>query len=375
MAIYHHPLLKQIDINTLTNIDEACSKINNLKLQCKIRDNNIIVKYPKTLKYSNDDYILNSRGIIIDFNTKNIINRSLGGAVSLDTFIEKVPNWDNVVIEKCYDGTLINVYYNNNKWCVSTKFCIDADESKFRSNKTFRQLFDEASNLDYSLLDKSYTYSFLLQHVESRNVSIIKKNKIYHLESTNNVTGDKVRINIPNIESPEIIKYKDNINKLLVSSIDELKAVMEFLHWSHPGYILYSQDRKYRSKISNPNYMKVHELIKDQGNIKFMLLEALYKKKNYSEIIKYYPEYNTKLIEINNQLNNYCTSLYNQYIICKIQKKYINLENKYRKAICDLHNIFRETRGVNPNFYISFNTVCEMVRNYDTAYLYSILFS
>ena len=46
-------------------------------------------------------------------------------------------------------GTLINVYYNN-KWCVSTKFCIDADESKFRNDKTFRQLFDSISKDIYS---------------------------------------------------------------------------------------------------------------------------------------------------------------------------------------------------------------------------------
>ena len=76
------------------------------------------------------------------------------------TYFKDNFNWDDIVIEECIDGTLINVYYNN-KWCVSTKFCIDADESKFRNDKTFRQLFDTvAKDIYYLFRQKLYLQLF-----------------------------------------------------------------------------------------------------------------------------------------------------------------------------------------------------------------------
>ena len=65
----------------------------------------------------------------------------------------------------------------------------------------------------------------MLQHNESRNVSVVTRNKIYHLESTNNITGEKVQINIPGINTPEVIKFGryEDINKFKISSYDELE--------------------------------------------------------------------------------------------------------------------------------------------------------
>ena len=117
-----HPLLLQIDINNCNNIHDAYNRILNLGLNAKIHDTNIIVKYPKNKKYSEEDYILKSRGIIIDFTNKAIINRSLDGCLSLNSFLKKVPDWDSIVIEECLDGTLINMYYYDNKWMISTKY-------------------------------------------------------------------------------------------------------------------------------------------------------------------------------------------------------------------------------------------------------------
>ena len=36
--------------------------------------------------------------------------------MSIDQFRDIVCNFDNVVIEKCLDGTLLNLYYNKDKW-------------------------------------------------------------------------------------------------------------------------------------------------------------------------------------------------------------------------------------------------------------------
>ena len=46
---------------------EIYQKIENLGLLVKKHNNLLIVKYPQSLKNSKEDYIRNSRGIIIDF--------------------------------------------------------------------------------------------------------------------------------------------------------------------------------------------------------------------------------------------------------------------------------------------------------------------
>tara|TARA_B100001094_G_C18090759_1_gene750286 strand:- start:187 stop:1317 length:1131 start_codon:yes stop_codon:yes gene_type:complete len=370
-----HPLLLQIDINNCNNIHDAYNRILNLGLNAKIHDTNIIVKYPKNKKYSEDDYILKSRGIIIDFTNKAIINRSLDGCLSLNSFLKKIPDWDSIVIEECLDGTLINMYYYDNKWIISTKYCIDASESKFKSDTNFKDLFLNSSSINYDLLDKSYTYSFLLQHTETRNVSLINRNKLYHIESTNNVTGEKVQIKLDGIESPKIIKYKNVINKLNIHNISDLQDKLVSLHWSNPGYILYSLDRKYRAKLENPNFNKVLDLVKNQTNIKYLLLESLFKKNNIKDILKYYPEYCSKSVEINNDFTNYSTELLNLYIKCKVNNNFVKLKKNFKKPLCDLHNLFKKAREEKRYDYkINFNIVCNLLRNYDTSYLYSIIY-
>ena len=369
-----HPLMVKIDINNCNDIHEAYQKIKNLNLDAKIHGELIIVKYPKSMKYTDKDYILKSRGIIINFSTKAIINSSLEGCIDLDTFNCKVDDWDSVVVEECLDGTLINLYYNN-KWMISTKFCINGEDSRFKNNKTFKELFDSVFPIDYSSLDKSYTYSFLLQHKESRIVSPILDNTIYHLESTNNITGEKVDINISDIKKPQLLKYKDIVNKLNVNNMEELINKVNNLPWCNPGYILYSIDRKYRTKIENPNYTKVLNMVKDQSNINYILLDCIFKKNTIEDLLCYYPEYTSATVKVNNDFNTYATNLFQFYTKCKINNEFVNLEKKYKKPLCDVHNLFKSKRkNGNYSFKITFNEVVDILKNYDTPYLYSIIY-
>ena len=369
-----HKLLSQIDIDNICNIDSAVEKIKELGLKCKIHNDTIIVKYPKNLKYSDHDYIRKSRGIIIDFTNKKILNHSIEGCIEYDNFKNRF-NWDDIVIEECIDGTLINVYYNE-KWCVSTKFCVNADEAKFRNSKTFRQLFDSISGDFYHKLDKSYTYSFLLQHNESRNVSVVTRNKIYHLESTNNITGEKVQINIPGINTPEVIKFGryEDINKFKIGSYDELEEKIKNMPWNYPGVMLYTSDRMYRAKFSNPNFEKVHNLVKNQNNISYIVINSMYKEKNLPELLKYYPEFSEQAVYVNNRMLDYTTKLHELYIKCKVKSVFVELEKNYKKSICDLHNLYKyeRTQG-NSKFKITYNVVCDLMRTYDPAYIYSLI--
>jgi hypothetical protein len=160
-----HPLVHKLNLNkqSADSSDTICEKVEKLGLQVKKLGNLAIVKYPKEQKFSKDNVIRCSRGLILDLDNKNIVNYSLDGALDKEEFFERVDIGD-IAIEKIVDGTLCNLYYYNNKWCVSTKFSIDASISKFRNHRSFRELLDDVVSLDRLPLDTKFCYSLLLQH-------------------------------------------------------------------------------------------------------------------------------------------------------------------------------------------------------------------
>lgn len=367
-----HPLLVKIDIFNIDIIDKACEEISKLGLLVKKHDNLIMVKYPDNLRHSELDYIKYSRGLIIDFNKKRVVNTSIPGSDSLEVFLKKIPNFNDIVVEKCLDGTLINLYFYNNKWNVATKFCINADESKFRSNKSYRQLLDEIIDLNTLSLDTSYSYSFLLRHKDCRNVTPVKRNRLIHLESTNTTTGEKVKINL-GLKTPLLLKFRDSINVHNFQSIEDITNNLKDKTWKTPGYMLYSSDRKYRTRLENPNYNKVYDLVKGQTSVNFILLREICRE-NVQTLLKYYPEWYEKASFVNKELNKYIDGVYGTYVNYKIKNTIKNIDNRYKKPVFNLHGLYIEKKKLNPVFVISYSDVCKLIREYDIPYLYSILF-
>ena len=180
-----HPLVKSIVNN---NIEEI---VENNNLSFKKCGNIAIFKYNNAAKYGTE-LQRNSRGVIVDLDTKKIICSSFNGSYSLDQFMNNV-SVNNCIVEENIEGTLINMYFYDNRWKISTKFSINADETKFKSDKTFRQLVDDVVDITaLKNLDKNFTYSFVLVHKDLRLVTPVTENKIYHIETTNNITGEKI---------------------------------------------------------------------------------------------------------------------------------------------------------------------------------------
>jgi hypothetical protein len=68
-------------------------------------------------------------------------------------------------IEYAEDATLMRLYYHKESWQVSTRFVIDANDSKFASSYSFAELFwDTFDKKHLSMLNKENTYVFLLKH-------------------------------------------------------------------------------------------------------------------------------------------------------------------------------------------------------------------
>lgn len=270
-------------------IEELCK----LGIEYKIEDDYIITRYPSSLKNSSNTIIRQARGLIIDRITNKIVCHSLEGSISYNDF-KDIYKWDsNIAIEYCYDGVLINVFYNRDKWNISTKYCIDADNSRFRSKKSFGELFREVVDITEKELYTSYSYSFLLQHKEYRNVEDIKDNRIIHLETINVKTGQKLYTEIEGINHPEIIYLSGVFNKMNFKSYEDVLVYSMNLPWYCPGLMIYSADRKHRCRLVNPTFIQIEEIFKGQTDIRYAIVKNIQEEQNDKELITslYYPEY------------------------------------------------------------------------------------
>jgi hypothetical protein len=77
-------------------------------------------------------------------------------------------------IYECYEGTMLTIYYFEDKWRMSTRKCLRSDISYWSSDKTHNDMFLETlgdSFINFTkLLNKNNYYMFTLVHHENKNI-------------------------------------------------------------------------------------------------------------------------------------------------------------------------------------------------------------
>ena len=137
-----------------------------------------IVSYPYDKKPSydpNNVWKMYCRGAIINSNHKIICLppiQSIEYNHTLDLSPER-----NIIYEHLIDGTMVNLFYVNDEWIISTRSEIGG-YNKWANGKSFRKMFDECSQLNLDTLDKNMSYSFVMRHTENRNISPIHQNEL-----------------------------------------------------------------------------------------------------------------------------------------------------------------------------------------------------
>ena len=127
-----------LDENKKLSFKLLKEKLNDINLIVKDTEDLFIINYDSNTIDKNDPLMKDSRTIIFDKENYSIKMLGLKSSLSNEDFINKV-SWNDLVIEESIDGTLINLYYYNDKWNVSTKKTLDA-ECYWNTSKTFKTL-------------------------------------------------------------------------------------------------------------------------------------------------------------------------------------------------------------------------------------------
>ena len=301
-----------------------------------------LVKYDKQYSDMMDPEVRLCRGLIVDKDANHLVCFPPEKSVSLSYFSD---NAKDIIYEEFVDGTMINIFFHNNEWHISTRSRLGA-ACRFYSDKTFRVLFAESSvELDYSKLNKDCCYTMVLQHPENRIVTQYQEPS-YVLVFARDLSDGVMDLDIYQVQK----ELQDNGLNIKVpkrysfASIKEARKFVEGCSYDVQGVILKSNCM--RSKIRNVSYNYVKQLRGNTRNMKYIYYN-LRKKGDVKEFLSYFPEHNDTFIEFQNELHSVSRNLWELYKKCYINKTHDKLQTipyEYRPICYELHGIYLNTR-------------------------------
>lgn len=264
-------------------------------------------RHKVTLTKEQQNIVSQYRGVIVEKDT----NRPV--CYTFKKMNRHLPDdWD---IQRCkitntYDGSQIKVFFyeKNNHWVVSTTRRIDAAKSYFFSNKSFMEMWQDASTgLNWDKLDKKCCYSFVLAHPDNRVVARHNKPFLTHVLTRNMETFELVTVDI-GVPMPQQITFNNKSD--IWKSIKRLPYYKE-------GYTVQKGDEFI--KLINSKYQEVKELRGSSSSLLFHYFH-LKKQNKIRQFLSYYPETSETFSYFSNCFENLCYLAYNEYILLRIRK-------------------------------------------------------
>ena len=359
---------------TFEQLKKELLKKNNYSIpyhRLSVKENNdlAIIYYDKLClkgkyrEFKNPSKLENyTKSCILDKRTLKIIATQFNKVIYNDEAIKllKMNNFDNIVVDVCHEGTMILVYYHNNKWYVSTRRCLDANDSKWIKDRSYRQMFNETIDNLFTLddLDKNNVYYFILIHYKNKNIidnSQMGDNykSVIHIMTTNKYSPCEINYtinnNVPKLKNISFNSLDEVILKLkLISQQDEKNK-----HVSTEGFIIkiYKNSQKKGIftvvKLQTALYRRLMKIKPNNNNIHQIYLE-LYQKNTLCDFLPYFTIYTTDVIKrINSTMKTISQEILNIYHATRNKKNqnlYNNLKEQYKKILYGLHKQYIKNR-------------------------------
>ena len=235
-------------------------------------------------------------------------------------------------ISRIYDGTMINAFYHNDEWTLSTRSFIGAKNYwNKNSKKSFKDMFNECFD-QYDELNNNHSYTFVLQHKDNSNITPVNENKVILVEEYDSELN-KLDLNNNNYSFECVKTYKN---------YHELKMVEKDIHKYDKGYNIINNNC--RNVYITEDYQYIFDLKPNQNNKMFIFL-TLYKQRKLNEYLKIYKDdkeifemYKNKYEIMRNELySNYCK----HFIEKSVERK--DVPYQLKPLIYELHDIYKST--------------------------------
>lgn len=307
-------------------------KQNNFKIR-KFKDLVLVKRnYNDNNIYENDNeyWKMYCRGAIINTTTNKLVCIPPVKAKEINKE-EFVNYYDSEEIQELIDGTMINLFFYNNEWIISTRSSIGG-YNKW-NNKSFKQMFNDCQKINYDKLNKNYSYSFVMKHIENRNISNVKENILILVEVYDLNNFERLKID----NYPEDLEH---INNILSYDIENMKDLNNF---NVKGFTVKNNNMRY--KIINPLFKNIENLKINLSGDLIQYIE-LRKNGNLKEYLNYYPEKNKLFNNYREKIHILSNELYNNYKDVFIYKKKDKKEIPYhlKPFVYEIHSSYLKTK-------------------------------
>lgn len=166
-------------IDTDTKVEDLRTELYKNGVMSKYyEDDNMLLVYTKHTNELNNTELKNEcRSLIIDTNTNQIIsytcNTPITNLEAMNYLLEH--NEDSKRIYKCYEGSLMSLFNNNGKWYLSTRRCLDSNDSVWKEDSHYNLFLDVLRADGFETLDDfvqicnpNYCYYFVLLHHQNK---------------------------------------------------------------------------------------------------------------------------------------------------------------------------------------------------------------
>ena len=243
----------------------------------------------------------------------------------------ELPN-QYVYAESYIDGTMVNMFYHQGEWKISTRSNIGANNNYY-SKRSFRELF------------KEFTYSWVLCHPENQIVVAYPKPFVV-LVSVRQVTESGY----------QELSLMDNFIQLAQNGtvvgvprtyvITTLGEARKFLKQTKMEVgLVFKHSSGLRTKIMNDDYLRGKELRGNTPNMKYLYLEKRQQKGFLKKYLKYFPIYARDFRLYQNEIHTMTNSLHTYYLQVNVKRelKFHQIPFQFRQLVRELHSYHYKT--------------------------------
>ena len=167
--------------NTEIIIDDFKRKLFENAIMSKYyEDENLLLLYHKYEIPSKSPLEKECRSLVVDMTDLNIISYTCQTPICNKEAQQFLLNNNDINLDgtifKCYEGSILSLFNHNNKWYLSTRRCLDSNESNWNNTNHYNMFMDvlNSENTTFSefteKLNPEYGYYFVMMHHKNKLV-------------------------------------------------------------------------------------------------------------------------------------------------------------------------------------------------------------
>ena len=298
--------------------------LKNAPYHIKIKETDTLISlmYDQTHSDFSLPIVQECRGIILEKDTYRIVCWPFTKFFNYGEKLASSIDWSHAQVQEKLDGSIMKMYYYNQKWNVSSNRCIEALPD-------YKGMFDQCLEMYptfcWDQLDQNCTYIFELIHPD--NIIVIRYNqkRLVHLGTRNNVTGQQYMGGMKPFHSP---------SSYPLTNLEQCIKWVSDCQFKDEGFVVVDQHYN-RIKIKSPKYVLLSTL-KNHGNYKEDLISCVIRNE-VDEFISYLPVYAEQVKLYQDKLNQFISNIIDTY-----QKLSNCCQNQKQFAVQVIHDNPRE---------------------------------